>query len=518
VSATETEKTVYAPTDWQLEDLAYLEDLPKSANWSEMGCYKTTTVQWLAERLLREIENPKVLIITTRSGKGTYFQTIPEVLPDWELYNLKTTGISIIINGHEIPLGKELVRNAEKPAIILTHYNVFSRRKEKKLKKEDPTENVLEMLIKKSAKKKKPPTLLDKTLATHWDLVVLDEAHRIKGPNTGWTKEIHRLRAKHKHIMTGTGFINNPSEIWSLLYFLDRKQFSSYWKFRERYCEESNDSGYRQIVGPRQETKEEFRQLVRGFGPRRTKIEVFKDLPHPLYTPQNVELNDIQREMYDGIRNELFTLDQNGEPLYAPNVLAALTRLRQVCVATPEVVARYFDEKLDKPVTKIKLVEPSSKLDALMEVIEGLEWDEERKDQLVVFSNFKDPIDLAIQRFEQAGISYIHMQESDNDQVRYQKWAIDFPKKEHQVFICTLQLGGESITLTSASTCVFLDRSWSPKDNSQGVARIWRPGQKEVANIININADNTVDWVIEERVNKKEGWFKQIFGEKNTEI
>ena len=102
--------------------------------------------------------------------------------------------------------------------------------------------------------------------------------------------------------------------------------------------------------------------------------------------------------------------------------------------------------------------------------------------------------------------------QGDNDQERYQKWAVDFPEKKAQVFICTLQLGGESITLTSASTCVFLDRSWSPAQNSQGEARIWRPGQKEVANIIHINAENTVDWVIEDRVNLKENWFQQIFG------
>jgi SNF2 family DNA or RNA helicase len=241
-------------------------------------------------------------------------------------------------------------------------------------------------------------------------------------------------------------------------------------------------------------------------------MEVFKDLKAPLRTPHPVELNAIQQKMYDDIKEELFTYDQNGEMFHAPNVLSALIRLRQICAATPEIIGDYFDEETQTRKQKIKLVEPSTKLDALMEIIEGLEWDEDRKDQIVVFSNFKDPIDLAIKRFEDAGISYIHMQQGDNDQERYQKWAIDFPAKKAQVFICTLQLGGESITLTSASTCVFLDRSWSPAQNSQGEARIWRPGQREVANIIYINAEDTVDWTIEDRVNTKEGWFQQIFG------
>ena len=511
------EKKVYTVADWQADDLEHMAQLRRSANWSEMGCFKTTSVEWLIEKLLIEqekLEAPKCLIVTTRSGKGTYFETLPEVLPGWVIFNVLTKEIRLVMNGEERILAATddlPVLPKPLPTVMLTHYNVFSRRKPKKIKGEGA--DVLAQLIAQEQEKTAPKiTLLDRIQATHWDFVALDEAHRIKGRDTGWTKEIKKLRSRYKHIMTGTGFINDPSEVWSLLNFLDPQRFSAYWKFREHFCEESDEDGYRQVIGPRPETKDEFRALIREFGPRRTKMEVFKDLKAPIRTNVEVDLNDIQRKMYDEIKHELFTLDQNGEMFGAPNVLAALIRLRQICVGTPEVVGDYYDEEAEKRRFIIKLVEPSSKIDALMEIIEGLEWDEERRDQVVVFSNFKDPIELAKKRFDEAGISYIHMEEKDNDQTRYHKWAVEFRQKKAQVFISTLQLGGESITLTSASTCVFLDRSWSPKDNSQGEARIWRPGQKEVANIIHINAKNTVDLVIEDRVARKEGWFQQIFG------
>src|SRR5262245_23628785 len=91
--------------NWQLDDLDYMADKEYSANWSEMGCYKTTTVEWLIERkrlqdeaLLAERGNEfKVLIITTKSGKGTYFQTIPDVLPGWTTYNVNTDRITMIL-------------------------------------------------------------------------------------------------------------------------------------------------------------------------------------------------------------------------------------------------------------------------------------------------------------------------------------------------------------------------------------------------------------------------------------
>ena len=521
------------PAPFQVEDMDALFERSWSANWSEMGCYKTSTVCWLIPRWAEQlgVDNPKVLIITTRSGKGTYFKHVPDLLPDYELLNVNTSRINLVLGDMELEYGVPEANGH--PIIFVAHYNVFSKRKKKTKKtdediadaedeKQDNELNELEKLFAeileedKKAESKKI-NVLEELKKIKWDIVVLDEAHRIKGRNTGWTREIKRLKSQIKHVMTGTGFINNPAEIWSLLHFLNKQEFTSYWRFREKYCDEAMDfvSGQRVILGINPKTKDEFRSLVRTIGPRRTKTEVFPNLPHPIYTPVEVELNPVQRKMYDSIVQMLYAMDQDETPLVVPNILAALQRTRQVAVATPKVVREYYDPVAARTVQEIELVEPSSKLDAMMEIIEGLEWDEERRDQVVVFSNFKDPIKLAIERFKKKGISYIELKQSDNDRTRYEKWAIEFPKKEHQVFICTLQLGSESISLTSATTCIFLDRSWSPKDNDQGESRVWRPGQESVANIIHIGAKDTVDLRVFDVNRIKKGWFIDIFGDQS---
>jgi SNF2 family DNA or RNA helicase len=76
-------------------------------------------------------------------------------------------------------------------------------------------------------------------------------------------------------------------------------------------------------------------------------------------------------------------------------------------------------------------------------------------------------------------------------------------------------VGSESINLTSAHRAIFLDQSWSPKDNSQAIGRVYRPGQTEVAQIIYIRAEGTVDDRILATNETKKGWFKQIFGNPN---
>jgi SNF2 family DNA or RNA helicase len=534
----EAGKFVAAP--WQLQDLAKLNENDHSANWSEMGCYKTSTVLWLLQHKVRDIENPRVCIVTTKSGKGTYFEAIPAILPGWTVFNVGTRDVRMVLpTGKQVLIGKRLADHIKVPHVVLTHYNVFARNNAGELAKcktcDGTGENKIFMELKcfdcKGAGKVPAPWLQSDYLANRtWDFVALDEAHRIKTRDNKWTKKLKQLAAdsKHRHVMTGTGFINRPDEIWSLLNFVDRKRFSSYWTFRDYFCEIDDKDGYSRIVGVKPEVRDEFRALVREIGVRRTLTEVMPHIKEPIFVAHNVELNPIQRRMYDQLRSELRMLDQKGEPIDSPNVLSMLNRLRQICVATPEIISDEYDEKADRRVIKIKLVEPSSKLDALMEIIDGLEWDEENRQQLVIFSNFKDPIELFKARMDAerkkledagldgSGYSYIHMEEKDNDIVRDNKWRVLFPQKNHRVFISTLQLGSESINLSCAQYVVFLDRSWSPKDNNQGIGRVRRPGQEGQPVVININAENTVDQRIEDKNIEKHGWFMQIFGEDNN--
>jgi SNF2 family DNA or RNA helicase len=159
-----------------------------------------------------------------------------------------------------------------------------------------------------------------------------------------------------------------------------------------------------------------------------------------------------------------------------------------------------------------------------MEILDDMEWDEDAKQPVVVFSNFVGPLKLLQARFEKANENaaimgfepeypYLWLRAEDDDKTRYNKWANLFPTLEYRVFMCTLQVGGESINLTPSRHVIFLDKSWSPKDMSQGIGRIRRPGQEGQPIVININARDTTDQYMQEVLDIKGSWFKAIFGE-----
>lgn len=480
---------------WQAEDLEYLEAIPNSANWSSMGTYKSSTGLWLIDRKIQQQGN--ALIVTTKSGKGAFYTAIPRCLDDdWSVFNVGTRVVEEIIMGdvrleYDIEDFISQLMGRKKKTIVLAHYHCFVRKSP-----------LYEILLGGS-----------ETGKIEWDMILLDEAHKIKSKDVQWSRGLKKIAraSKHRHLMTGTGFVNNPAEMYSLLNFLEPDQYSSYWRFRRRFCEEENWNGFDKIVGIKDEMIDEFIKTRKHFGPRRTMQEVHSNIAEPVYSSLEVELNPTQRRMYKETVKELMMLDQQGYEIHSPNVVSQLQRLRQISVATPELVDTYYDAKKDRRVQVVKLVEPSSKLDALMEILEGLEWDSEDKQQMIVFSSFRDPLSLLKKRLDTKGIPYLHMEQKDSEQTRFEKWHNIFPKKEHQVFLSTIALGGESISLSCAQYCVFLDRSWSPAQNSQAVGRIYRPGQTGVAEIIHINANKTVDQKVLDNVTLKTSWFKRLF-------
>ena len=526
------------PEPYQLEELKQVfresisNELGGSANWNEMGAKKTSTGLWLIQRLVNQlkIENASVLIVTTRSGKGTFFKLAPKLLPGFTIFNVQSQGLSVITVDDDgkytetkLPPSKlkYVPEKLDFPCIFIAHYHIFSNSNHGKFELDKDGNPVRD----ETGAQVMLPAMQADHMAKHpWTFAWLDEAHRIKDKDTKWTQSIKRVKATYKHVSTGTGFINRPNEIWSPLNFIDEKAFASYWAFHELFCDIDDSDGYSRIVGVKPEMKDDLRRIVRKYGPRKTLTEVMPHIKEPIFVEREVDLNPIQRKMYDEIKNELRALDQKGEPIHAANVLSLLQRLRAIAVATPEVVFDQYDPVLDRRVQRIKLVEPSSKLDDLMLLIDELEWDEEHKAPIVVFSNFVGPLQLLETRFNRANENamemgfppeypYLWLKESDNDEIRYRKWAELFPTLEYRVFMSTLQLGGESISLTDAHHVVFLDRSWSPKDNMQGIGRIRRPGQEGQPIVININARNTTDQYIQAVNELKHGWFKQIFGE-----
>lgn len=347
----------------------------------------------------------------------------------------------------------------------------------------------------------------------NFGLIVGDEVHRISNRKAQVTRAVKKLHADHVLGLSGTASGDQPQYLWSVLNWLWPSYFRSYWKFFERYCETdtvyAGESSYQKVVGTR--NLPELHELMSPWYSRHLKREqccehhpngVMDWLPEKTYTNMWVELNPTQRRIYDQMRKDMIAWvgEHEGSPLVASVVVAQMTRLSQMALATPD---------FDSVTGKVSLREPSSKLDAVQELIE----DNPGK-QFVIFSSSKQVCYLAEQKFKKVGIESFVLS-GDTPQSQRDGMVGRFQNGDAQLFIGVIQAAAEGIDglQYATDTAIFLDRSWSTVKNMQAEDRLHRDGAKDAVQIIDVMARNTLDFGRKQRLETKWEWIRSILGD-----
>lgn len=338
-----------------------------------------------------------------------------------------------------------------------------------------------------------------------WFHVIADECHALQNRKTQQTKALKAIPTIFKTGLSGTPAYDKPDDLWSILNWLYPKYWSSFWKYYEKHVLYVENGGYRVTIGVNNE--KELQKEMAGFYIRRRKEEVLPDLPEKYKSERIVDLHPKQRRAYEQMRKDMLTWvgEHEDEAVAAPVVIAQLTRLQQFSDAYGEIVTEYNEHGEPKKVF-MRLAEPSTKLDAVMEIIQST------AEPIVVFSQFSQVIELLRTRLIKAGISngiFIGSTSAD-DRARIIQ---DFQAGKLRVFAGTIAAGGIGITLTRSSTVVFIDRSWSPSQNIQAEDRLHRIGQVNAVHVIDIISRDTIDAKRIEQINMSWAWIRKLLGE-----
>lgn len=321
-------------------------------------------------------------------------------------------------------------------------------------------------------------------------VVIVDEAHKAKDPNTHQSRALSHLckSAEYVWAMTGTPVANEPNDLWALLHLMDPVVWSSRSKFQDRYVYGwTADWGF-VPTGWRAENKDELFRFVDQYMLRRSKAEVLPDLPAKTYERRLVDMTPKQTKAYKDMKGELMS-NIDGELLTVDNNLTKLLRLSQIASATPV---------LNDVGEVVALQKPSNKVDALLEILS-----EGGDEQVVVFAQSRKLIDLAEEALTKEKITSVRITGSEGPELR-QLHVQQFQEHQVRVCLCTFGAGSEGITLTAASTAVFLQRPWSLVQSRQSEDRIHRIGQSaDKVLIIDLVSKGTVDVKVHEALVEK---------------
>ncbi len=318
----------------------------------------------------------------------------------------------------------------------------------------------------------------DLDLISAWapDLVIVDEAQRVKNWNTIAARALKRIDSTYAVVLTGTPLENKLEELISIVQFVDQHRLGPTWKLLHEH--QVKDDGGR-VTG--YTGLDRIGQTLAPVMIRRRKAEVLLQLPSR--TDQNLlvpmtemqmmyhqENADIVAKIVQRWRKMKFLSDQDQRRL-----TCALQNMRMSCNST-----YLLDQDSDHGV----------KADELAELFEGLFVHPDAK--AVVFSQWTRTHAIVIRRLEARGIGYISFHggvPSEQRPALIDRFRDD---PDCRVFLST-DAGSTGLNLQHASTLVNMDLPWNPAVLEQRIARVHRMGQKQPVQIINYVAKGTIE-------------------------
>jgi SNF2-related domain/Helicase conserved C-terminal domain len=322
--------------------------------------------------------------------------------------------------------------------------------------------------------------------------VILDEAQFIKNPGAQVTHSVKQLKSEHRLALTGTPLENRLLDLWSIVDFIQPGYLGNQDQFTETYEPRGEGAESAQRIA-RRRLSAKLRPLLL----RRLKKHVAKDLPDRIEERRDCQLGEEQRKLYlaelrRSREQVMKTVAEKGLNKSKIHVLAALTRLRQIC-CHPKLVGS--DTASGKTETLFEL------LDAL--IAEG--------QKVLVFSQFVRMLLLLEEECRQHQIPTHILTGQTKDRQEVVSAFHNDPNAA--VFLLSLRAAGTGLNLTTASYVVLYDPWWNPAVEAQAIDRSHRIGQTQTVNAYRLISPGTVEEKIWELQQSKAQTIADVLGE-----
>ncbi len=325
----------------------------------------------------------------------------------------------------------------------------------------------------------------EQLMRRRFDLIILDEAQRIKNWRTKTADRIKRLRSPYAFVLTGTPLENRLDELYSIFQFIDPAIIGPLWRFNERYYEtERRPSGSYKVLGHK--NLDELRQRIGPYVLRRVREDVLLDLPERIDSNFFVEMTGPQWTAYYEYEQRVAQLMARARrrpltPKEHQVLLGSLVKMRLICNALalhdPEI----------KPEDREKT---APKLRELREILDDEVASNGHK--AILFSQWTRMLDLTEPVLERLDLGWVKL--TGDVPVSRRGALIEqfFEDPRCKVFLSS-DAGGVGLNLQAASMVINLDLPWNPAVLDQRIARAHRHGQPHTVNVVNLIAQGTIE-------------------------
>ncbi|KAI9328766.1 SNF2 family N-terminal domain-containing protein [Zopfochytrium polystomum] len=326
-----------------------------------------------------------------------------------------------------------------------------------------------------------------------WDIVVVDEAHRIKNEKSSLSQVVREFQCRNRLLLTGTPLQNNLHELWALLNFLLPDIFSSIDDFNEWFTNSGSDQD--QVV-------KQLHKVLNPFLLRRIKSDVEKSLLPKKRTNLYVGMSTMQRKWYQKLLEK--DIDAVNGSLGGRKD-AGKTRLQNIVMQLRKCCNHpyLFDGAEPGPpyTTDEHIVENSGKMVILDKLLTFLKA---KGSRVLLFSQMSRMLDILEDYCVFRGHDYCRIDGNTDHADRIASIdEFNAPGSSKFIFLLTTRAGGLGINLATADIVVMYDNDWNPQVDLQAEDRAHRIGQTKQVVVFRFITENAIEEKVIDRATQK---------------
>jgi SNF2 family DNA or RNA helicase len=335
-----------------------------------------------------------------------------------------------------------------------------------------------------------------------YDLVIIDEAHKLKNNKTKNYEFVQNLKKKFCLLLTATPIQNRISEIFNLVSLLKPGHLGSETDFYNKYKKDSRSLDDDQYL----------KELVNKVMIRNRRADTGIEWTKRIVDTISIEFSEKERELYEAV-----SAFGHGNALMNKSQFSVMTLQREACSSRESVYytlknmlqkaenpSQAFEQQIRQLVSLVEAVDTNSKAEKALELIKEI------NDKVIIFTEYR-ATQFYLQWFlKQHGITSVPFRGGFK---RGKKdWMRELFKNNAQVLIAT-EAGGEGINLQFCNHIINYDLPWNPMRLEQRIGRIHRLGQEKDVKIYNFAIKGTVEEHVMKLLYEKIHLFEKVIGE-----
>ncbi|MEK6927022.1 MAG: SNF2-related protein [Nanoarchaeota archaeon] len=326
-----------------------------------------------------------------------------------------------------------------------------------------------------------------------WDLLIVDEAHKLKDKNTRRWEFVDRLQKKRFLVLTATPFQNDLLELYNLLHLLKRGHLGTLNEFKKEFFYRGNK---RHPLKPR-ELKRKLDEVMIRRRRDETLVQYRRRIPKIIavdLTPEELEVynatcNLLKKEYFSASGNEI-----NGRLIIFAILPKITSSSRSAMESLQNIINdnKYHEktkESARKILEKYKLIKTDSKMEKLFELVSGI-FKDHPKEQILIYTRHPTTLRYMVEKLKPLNleiVEYLGGLEREERTARVSQF-----RKGANILIST-ETGAEGLNFQFCHNIINYDLPWNPMAVEQRIGRLDRIGQKQDINIYSFATKKTME-------------------------